>query len=63
MPYKVPDSAQPLCYIAWGGNINAAKVNVTQPTSSGTQNITGLGFEPSFTFMYSDQSRYPQIRH
>jgi hypothetical protein len=50
-----PGSTQPLPYIAWGGNINVAKVNVTQPVGDGVQSITGVGFAPSFSFMYSSQ--------
>jgi hypothetical protein len=52
---SAPGGTSPLPYIAWGGNINVKKTQVTQPATNGVQNITGLGFEPDFTFTYSAQ--------
>lgn len=50
-----PGSSQALPYIAFGGNIEASLNTITQQ-SNGVQNVTGLGFEPSYTFMMGDQS-------
>jgi len=50
-----PGGTNQLPYIAYGGTINTFIGQLTQP-GDGNQVITGVGFEPSFTFLNSIQS-------